>query len=425
MARGVEVADVLGRVGDPLGAGARALDQLEQDGEYASRVLRALEQREADLRRQLGSLPIAPDDPVTAAEAAARQRSLMDELRDVERRVGEALESWRLHQATAAACLEEAAAWVRAQAPTSGADQLFESVGGWFGRIRTVVEGVAEGVDRVVEGMQAWAVVARRTLLTRVRQVQLMVYGQVVGTWRRVDVFTTTTYTLFRRQAPLWLARLQGALNRVTPTLRVAGRLVTGVGAVVSGYDRFQRDEHRPDTTSTERWLRAGVEATARGIPIGVAGVASKKLIAGSVVLAAGSLGLGLVLVPLAVGASGALIYYADRFGDWLTTSLLDEWTWSQELIRDVADVLDAGGRLARDGYLAVANDVDAVVDMTVEGVGAARDWAADLVGSARDNVESALGSVSDRAEGMRWRDTVPRARPVSLPLSGGGWLGW
>jgi hypothetical protein len=420
--RGGEVADILGRVGGPLGSGARALGQLAQQSEQLTRLLQALEQREAELQRQLSLLTTTPDDTAAAAESASRRRTLLEQLRDVERRTAEALESWRGHQATAAVQLEEAAAWVRRQIPAADVRRLFDRLEEWYGRIGTVVEGVAEGIDRVVEGLQAWAVVARRTVVTRVRQVQLIVHGQAVRTWRQVQTFATTTYTIFRQQVPRWLARLQGMLARVTPALRWGGRVLGGVGATLSGYDRFQRDADRPDTTSTERWLRAGIEAGVRGVPMALAGAASKALIGGSVAAAAGSFGLGAFLVPAAIAASGGLLYGADKLGDRASRIVLDEWEWSQNRIRQAADALDAGGRSLRDGYRAVTEGVGTVVDQAVDGAGAARDWAAERVTSAREGIDSLVGSVSERVEQVGWRNLLPRPGPVILPLTGGGW---
>lgn len=420
--RGGEVAEILGRVGGPLGYGARTLRQLEERSEQLTGLLQALEQREAELRRQLSLLTTTPNDPAAAAEAASRRRTLLEQLRDVERRTAEALESWRAHQVTAAAQLEDAAASVRRQIPAADLRQLFDRVNAWGGWISEVVQGLADGIDRVVEGLQAWAVVARRTVVTRVRQVRLIVHGQAVRTWRQVQIFTTTTYTLFRQQVPRWLARLQGVLARATPLLRWGGRLLGGVGASLAGYDRFQRDADRPDTTSTERWLRAGTEAFTRAAPMAVAGAASKALISGSLVLAAGSFGVGAFLVPAAIVASGALLYGADKLGDWLSSQVLDEWAWTQDALRSFADILDAGGRLVRDGYETVADGVGAVVDQVVDGAGAARDWANERVASASEGIDSVVGAVSERLEDGGWRDLVPRPGPVTLPLTGGPW---
>jgi hypothetical protein len=391
--RGSEVADVLGRVGGPLEFGARTLAQLEERSEQLSGLLQALEQREAELRRQLSLLTATPEDPVAAAESASRRRTLLEQLRETERRVAETLESWRIHQTTAAAQLEDAAAWVRRQIPAMDVRRLFDQVTGWFDRIDALVGGLADGIDRVVDGLQAWAVVARRTVVTRVRQVQIIVHGLAVHTWRQVQTFTTTTYTLFRQQVPRWLAQLHRVLARVTPAVRWGGRVFGGMGATLSGYDRFQRDAGRPATTSTERWLRAGTEAGARALPMFLAGTASKALISGSVVAAGGSLGLGAFLVPAAVAASGGLLYGADRAGDWLSTRLLDEWSMSQDIIRSLADGLDTGGRAVRDTYQAVTDGVGSVVDQLAE-----------------------------RVEDLSWRDLVPRPAPVTLPLTGGGW---
>ncbi|MCC5947799.1 MAG: hypothetical protein JJT89_05015 [Nitriliruptoraceae bacterium] len=468
VARGGEVAERLARAVDPLRTSARTMARLEEEGAQVSRLLQSLEQREVELRRALSTLTAPVDDPLAAAEVAARRRVLSDQIREVQRRIQAALEGWRASQSAAAAQLEQAATWVRGQVPTIDVQGLVERFDRWARHLRVLVDGVADGVNRVVDGLQAWVVVTRRTVAARVREVRRAVRGRVVQIWRQVQVTTTTTYLFFRRQAPQWLLRLRSALGVVRPIVRVGARVLGGVGAALSGYDRFQRDANRPDTTSTERWLRAGAEAGIRSVIMAPAVALSKAMITGSIAATAGSFGLGAFLIPLAIGGSGLLLYGADKGGAFIADKLLDEVEWFHQRVRRLADRIDDTGRAIRDGYRVAADGIETAVDWTVEraeatrdrivdgvettrdwtveraeatrdhivdgaeatrdrivdGVETARDWTVDQGARARDGIDALGSSVAERVSDVSWRDLVPTPRPVSLPLLGGG-RGW
>lgn len=400
-------------VGPQLVEAASTVDRVANRGAPIAERLRSLEREEQRLSAELRSATSQATgavDPELADRAARRAGDLRARLTSVQRSHEHQGATWEQACGTAAAQIAAAAASVRSSSPsfdvaladggTGGAGPVFHpDLRDRLERLRDLAKNVTDAfavahafVEHLHERLHRWVVQVRTTVVATASRLTVVLGRGLVASRDRLHVVITQTREWLYVPPPVWLRRLHRVLGRLRPLVRGFGDKLPAIGGGLSGWERWNRDADRVDTTSTERWLRAGTEAVVRTVP--------QLLVGWLTVSAAAAVGVAsgpfaVIAVPLVLAAGVGAGTVVDGFMSSFADKLLDEWQRSQDLIRWTADRVDDAGRWVADRATSVWNGLTGTWDTLSSTAGDAWETVTDVASSG-------WGGVSDVVS-RRW----------------------